>query len=385
LVDLDRVTSRLERVDWDFPGSGTSERSVHSTHWFPGNFIPQIPSALIEILSMPDDLVLDCFAGSGTTSIEASRLGRRAIASDALAACCVIAQGKSTIIRNPLARTSLDELFERLTFDHECQSDQIGARGEGASDVLIAWYSNSTLRQLRFLWGVVERANVELRPALELVFSDVLFACASAGNALTSSGGRRRHHWGWVADNVRPKQRVDHNAVALFRERLLFLRQLTIEDGTHSPVVVRQDARALSFANESIDLVVTSPPYIGVIDYAHANRLLYAWKNWSLAQDRNNEIGARYRRSRKNLVSEYLTDMRRVWAEIARVMRRGAYCAIVIGESRKFPGVVDQAMADLANELTLAWGPVERRPSRRRVSDRQARPAEEHILVFRKP
>lgn len=384
MADIASVIARLDRVDWDFPGSGTSERSVHSAHWFPGNFIPQIPSALIEILSQPNQLVLDCFGGSGTTGIEAARLGRLSLVSDVLAACCAIASGKASVVRNPRARQKLDALLERLTFDFECQSDESGTNGEGASKVLADWFAAGTLRQLKFLWKQVENSNSDIRPALELIFSDVLFASASPGAASTSTGRRRRHHWGWIADNVRPKQLVEHNAIEQFRERLIFLRQVHIASSDNPPLVVRQDARALAIASESVDLVVTSPPYIAVIDYAHANRLLYAWKNWQLQEDRDLEIGARYRRGRKNLVSEYLADMQRVWSEVHRVMRSGAYCAIVIGESRKFPGVVDQTIAQLKNELNLVWGPKVRQPTRRRVSDRLARPAKEQILVFQK-
>src|SRR4051794_3889600 len=46
----------LDRVDWNFPNTGTKPGSVHTLHWFPGNFIPQIPAALIQILSGPDTL-----------------------------------------------------------------------------------------------------------------------------------------------------------------------------------------------------------------------------------------------------------------------------------------------------------------------------------------
>lgn len=71
------VVRRLNGVDWDFPGARTLGGSVHALHWFPGNFIPQIPAHLIQLLSRPGDLVLDPFCGSGTTGAEAYRLGRK--------------------------------------------------------------------------------------------------------------------------------------------------------------------------------------------------------------------------------------------------------------------------------------------------------------------
>ena len=69
------VVRGLAGVDWNFPRAGTLRGTVHALHWFPGNFIPQIPAHLIQLLSRPGDLVLDPFCGSGTTGAEACRTG----------------------------------------------------------------------------------------------------------------------------------------------------------------------------------------------------------------------------------------------------------------------------------------------------------------------
>ncbi|HEX9708400.1 MAG TPA: class I SAM-dependent methyltransferase [Candidatus Thermoplasmatota archaeon] len=61
---------------WIFPrrdGGGAHSAEYH------GNFIPQIPNQVIRRFSKPGELVLDLFAGLGTTLIEARRLGRPCI------------------------------------------------------------------------------------------------------------------------------------------------------------------------------------------------------------------------------------------------------------------------------------------------------------------
>ena len=378
------MVANVDRIDWDFPRTGTSSRSVHTSHWFPGNFIPQIPAALIQILSQPGDIVRDPFAGSGTTGIEAWRLGRRSQISDCLSACVLIMEGKVAIARSGISPSDLNRLINLLAWEHECRSDQTGLNGEGSSATLSEWFSDSTLSQLRYLWQLVERETGDLQAAMKLLFSDLLFACASSGGAKTASGGRRRHHWGWVADNVRPKVLVDHNAIAGFRDRLLAVSNLGVF-GEGGPVIHQSDASRLTDESATADLIVTSPPYVGVIDYTHANRLLYAWMGWSMAEERTCEIGARYKRERLGLVGQYLADMDACWGEMSRVLRPGAFCAIVIGESRKFPGSVDATMQRLGTTLELVWGPIARSPTRRRVSDREAKPATEQIFVFRKP
>src|ERR1700739_4352618 len=92
------VLASLERVDWNFTGSGTLALSLHSLHWFPGNFIPEIPSFLIEILSKKNDRIMDPFCGTGTVGAEALRLGRQAVLSDINRAALQVTEGKLAIL-----------------------------------------------------------------------------------------------------------------------------------------------------------------------------------------------------------------------------------------------------------------------------------------------
>lgn len=381
------LRSELDRIDWNFPSTGTRGGSIHTAHWFPGNFIPQIPSHLIEILSKEGDVVLDPFTGSGTTVIEALKLNRSGIGRDQTRACVFVAQEKLAAYRNPLSASIREQVLSELTWPHLCESDVPGMRQEGSHPDLQKWYSGKTLRQLKFIWKLIEHIPPSQQALLKLAFSDLLFACASSGNAITSGGKTRRHHWGWVADNVFPKATVDHEAVSLFTARLLELSQSErkgIPPGLHADVG-QADARHLDVPSESVDLIVTSPPYVGMIDYTLAHRLLYLWLNWDLDADKQNEIGARFKRKRRDLVDQYLSDMFSCWAEVSRVLRRRGYCAVVIGESRKYPGTALRAIESLAKYAPICWGPIERIPTRRRVSDRRATEPAEYIAVFQKP
>lgn len=375
---------RLERIDWDFPKAGTPAGSVHALHWFPGNFIPQIPAALIQVLSRPGETVLDPFSGSGTTAVEALRLGRKAVASDRLSPCMLIAHAKLALMRNGLDKRRRNEIISALTFEHECKTDRIGTKGEGGSPELLNWYTSDTLAQLRYLWTFVENENAELRPILLAVFSDILFDCASTKGGNTSTGKTRRHHWGWVADNVRPKTLVEHNAVGLFRDRLAGLEADILPESAEA-IIMQQDVRQMALADASVNLVVTSPPYLGMIDYTHANRLLYLWMGWSIAAERRYEIGARFTRKRNSAEEDYHAAMDQSCKEIARVLKPKGFCALVLGASRTFPNSVSQTLSLFDSPMTRIWGPVARRPSRRRVSDRAAAEPAEFICVFQKP
>ena len=382
-----QVVSALNRIDWNFPQSRSPTDSLHSLHWFPGNFIPQIPSFLIQILSNPGDLVLDPFVGSGTTAVEAVNLGRRAVAGDRTTACVSITTAKLITMRSPFGRQLASELLAAmLPWDQICMSDAFGRKGEGSDPRLSKWYARSTLGQLRYLWSRIEQSPYVARPILLLLFSDVLFACASTTGSKTATGKVRKHHWGWVADNVIPKEPTEHNAIEEFRIRLLSLSRFRPAEpwGKVWSNVIQQDATEMALASTSVDVVITSPPYIGVIDYTRANRLMYMWMGWPFDEDRRREIGARYKRGRMRFVDEYECDINACWQEIHRVLKPGGYCAIVIGESRRFKGTVKRLVDNLKFLMPMVWGPVMRLPQRRRVSDRMANQPAEYLCVFRK-
>lgn len=382
-MNIPAAIAELDRVNWSFPSTGTHERSIHTLHRFAGNFIPQIPSHLIQILSSPGELVLDPFVGSGTTVIEALRLNRSGIGNDRTRACVFIAEAKLKARQTPLNAELRQQIVDELAWPHLCQSTQIGVQGEGSSLALQKWYSPTTLAQLRFLWTMIERAETNQRPLLELIFGDVLFSCASTGNALTSGGKPRRHHWGWIADNVVPTQPADHDATSIFMERLLATDAIQKEPTTSVfGKIIHGDAKNLDVPSESVDLIVTSPPYAGMIDYTLAHRLLYLWMNWDLSDDKNAEIGARFKRKRRNLLNEYLSEMEMCWKEMIRVLKPGRACAVVLGESRKFPGAAKQAFELFETMAPLIWGPVGRTQIRRRLSDRQATDSVESVAIF---
>jgi len=377
------IISQLNRIDWNFPRAGTWTTALHSLHWFPGNFIPQIPSYLIQSLSAEEDVVFDPFCGSCTTGVEALILRRQAWMSDFSPVSLLIAQAKLNLLTDFELRRRLIALQIPPFLMAE---QQVDLSKNGNLEELRQWFDKDTLAQLLRLWSFLTTAGKDVRAPLEMLFSDTLFACASTLRARTSSGKARRHHWGWVADNVLPKPPVWHDALRYFDERLhrakLILSQLDQFQGRFA--LRKEDVRSCSYESNSVDLVVTSPPYLGMIDYTTASRLTYLWQGWDVAADRVLEVGARSRRNSPSEPEKYLKDIEVAANQITRVLKSGGLCAIVIGASRKFPGMALRVIEVFGRHMDLIWGPTGRIPTRRRVSDREGRGPSEYICVLRK-
>lgn len=82
---------------WSFPKRG--DWATHDAKWR-GNWSPYIPRNLLLRYSQPGDMVLDQFAGGGTTLVEAKLLNRNIIGVD-------------------VNDTALDRCREKIDFDHD--------------------------------------------------------------------------------------------------------------------------------------------------------------------------------------------------------------------------------------------------------------------------
>lgn len=380
------IARRLASVDWDFRDAVSHRFSSNSLHWYPGTFVPQIPSVLVQLLSQPGDCVLDPFAGSGTTGIEAMRLGRRAVLIDNNSASVSVMRGKAAIVTGR-ATAALQSYYESAFG----LSLPRGTDERAIHPELALWYHKETLVQLNRIWALVRNVgDVPGREALELLFADTLFACASTSGSRTRTGGIRRHHWGWVADNVKPRATsvVYHDATELMSQKVR--HAIEVAQGYQSQIgalgrcrILQEDARSTSADSGSVDLVITAPPYINMIDYALANRLTFLWMGWDLEAERREELGARYRRRRSSTRSEYLAGMTAAIDEIVRVLRPGGYLALIVGASRTMPAVADAVIA-IAHGCLSEVGRVKRQPTHRRISERKGTDTFEIVGVFRK-
>ena len=136
-----------------------------------------------------------------------------------------------------------------------------------------------------------------------------------------------------------------------------------IDNRTRSPgpatSVHEGDARNLPLDEDSIDLVLTSPPYLNAIDYFRCSKFSLIWMGYSIGElrsrrsvsvgtevgkeaDNDHEIREIFlelnlrpeleKRQRK-ILTRYIDDMRRVVGETARVLVHGGQAVYVIGEN----------------------------------------------------
>jgi hypothetical protein len=115
-------------------------------------------------------------------------------------------------------------------------------------------------------------------------------------------------------------------------------------------------------ADESIDLVVTSPTYPNMTDYVKSQRLSYYWLGLAVTKDNEDavkEIGARNKRGMKDSLTNYISDMKIFNDNLCRKIAVGGYVCLVLPEfgnqnknDSERKGVIQQVITDFSNNLS---------------------------------
>src|SRR3954447_23534540 len=108
-------------------------KHVHRLHPYLGKFIPQLVEALLARY-VPRGRVLDPFAGSGTTLVQALESGLDAAGSDVAPFNCLLMRVKTREYNPFVLESELRDALARLDAFH-------GSRPEGASRFVRDWYA----------------------------------------------------------------------------------------------------------------------------------------------------------------------------------------------------------------------------------------------------
>jgi DNA modification methylase len=379
--------SELEKIDWDFRTH--RQCGIDSLHWFPASFISQIPAILIAHLSDSGHVVADPFCGSGSVLVESVKLGRNGIGIDHNPLAYMITKAKVTYLEPRYCQ----ETFQRLkkSLSEEATLPLIPSFPDRDR-----WFHPNTLRELgRIFYLVSTEPDSDMRNFLAVCFSAILKKCCT-----------QRDHYTYVADNMFPKagEALTYiNAVSVYLQYLAnalksleaFYREIQIQGEDPRIMlsrcqVFREDARQLkSIARDTVDLIVTSPPYANVTDYTKGNRLSFYWLQLGdFFELQKEEIGARWKRGRASALEDYLSDVEVCFDKIWQTMKKSAYLCLVLGQTSSVNNRRDlhrEALTILEGKIgfTLLSGSISRNIYGKRI--RAVRGVErEHIYILQK-
>lgn len=327
-------------------------------HPFPARMAPGI--ALEALGNNNEQLrVLDPMAGSGTVLAVARANGHRAYGVDIDPLAVLMAKVWTRTINADRAYNKSEEVLERAKAKFRTLTSK-DAYPEGSNEetrkFIRFWFDDYTRRQLTALSNAIRRVHDNAtRDVLWCGFSRLIIT-KSAGASLAMDLSHSRPHRKYTHAPVKPFNRF-MQAIEIVISNCPQRRSNLVGPAAH---VKLGDARNLWISDQSIDLVLTSPPYLNAIDYMRCSKFSLVWMGnniGELRKIRGDSVGTEASMKQaleaewvKSLIKQlgfrpvlslhdqamlarYVWDMGHALGEAVRVLRTNGRAVYIVGDS----------------------------------------------------
>lgn len=327
-------------------------------HPFPARMAPGIALEALGDSKTPLR-VLDPMAGSGTVLAVARAKGHRAFGVDLDPLAVLLAGVWTRTVDVEAVTEKASEVLDRAkaAFRLLPSGSAYPAKSDEDTRKFIRyWFDDYARGQLAALSSAINRVRDKaIREVLWCGFSRLIIT-KSAGASLAMDLSHSRPHKEFTTAPVKPFNR--------FMAAIQTVVSNCPQSGTGSvgpaAVVKHGDARKLEIAKGSIDLVLTSPPYLNAIDYMRCSKFSLVWMGYNVDQLRKirgesvgaeassdvaldtpwvklliKQLGLTPKLSGRDhaLLARYVWDMGGALAEVSRVLRAGGRAVYVVGDS----------------------------------------------------
>lgn len=323
----------LKNIDWSRKRNKYFSK-LHSISSYLAMFSPSLPKYFIEKYSKENDTVMDNFSGRGTTALVARELDRKFIGSDLNPYAIVLSKFK---ISN-LKKEKLIKRIQLLSLEFNKKINfYISKTNENKYEELRIFYSNFNLSQLIFIRENIgknweknnEIDNAVLAYALGLMHGKTKkngtssFFSLSMPNTISMSPNYVKK-FSEKNNLIKPES----NIFELIIERIKYKYDELLETKYKGKIFNHDSTKKnKNILNNSIDLVITSPPYLNVVNYTNSNWL----KLWLLGYDRN-ELKEKIFLSDKLNYENYVSFIKKYLISIHSKLKIGSKICLVVGD-----------------------------------------------------
>jgi len=341
-------------------------KHVHRLHPYHGKFIPQLVEVLLDRYFARGEHVLDPFAGSGTTLVQALESGLHATGVELAAFNCLLAGVKTSSY-------DVDALGAELRGAH-ARLDSLAVTRRAASAYVKRWYAPQAAAELLAFGAVID--EYEHRDVLRVILSRSARSARRAAHYDLEAPREPQTGEYWCHKHKRMCRPVASAVGFLRRYTLDTLARIEafagVRDAACAADVLHADARSVDYET-TFDGVLTSPPYPGLIDYHEQHR--YAYELLGLDDRSELELGAAEAGTSRASLDAYCEGIAAALANAAAATAPGGPVLVVVNDRRDlYPGILERAGLRLEQRL------------RRHVNRRTGRRAGEYyedVLVAR--
>ena len=359
-------------------------KHVHRLHPYLGKFVPQLAEVFLRKYFTPGQTVLDPFCGSGTALVQANELGLNSIGYDVSVFNIMLCRAKLRKYDVSKAKHEVLDILAR--FSDLIESDTIQSilwqkksdrfnLPELDSQYLNEWFAPRALKELLAYRYLIETGGYEYRDLLKVILSRSARSARLTTHFDLDFPKRPQTEPYWCYKHSRQCSPTTEAMKFIKRYSLDTLRR--IEEfslyRTNAKTIIRHaDSRLAKFP--PIDGVITSPPYVGLIDYHEQHT--YAYHLLGLTDRRVSEIGAAANGSSKRARQEYQKGIAKVFRKAVDAMSTGGRLIVVAHDRSRLYDEIAR-LCDVEVEATL-----ERHVNRR--TGRRSNEFFESIFIWRK-
>jgi SAM-dependent methyltransferase len=365
-------------------------KNLRAIHPFPARMAPelvweQLPNGSAGRLS-----VLDPMAGSGTTLVTARLRGHTAIGYDRDPLAVLIARSWLRNVKPDCVETKAAKVLEKARFRaRELKvADAYPRQADDETKAFIRYWFDATNRvQLKALSESISRLHdPSLRDLMWCAFSRLIIT-KRTGVSLAMDISHSRPHKSYEKAPVKAFDRFERAVHQVVKSSPFSNTNAAYPPGSMDLA----DARKLPIRKNSVDLVITSPPYLNAIDYIRGHKFSLVWMGHSLQKLRalratnvGTEIAAKKEdrdtaterimhmmcpvinlsKRHAGMLRAYVRDMRAVLSETNRVLRSSGKAVFVVGNCNLRETFIrnSKCIEGLAGELGMEVKNMRSRP-----------------------
>ncbi len=335
---------------WAFSNVRSTEQWTHGYHRYPAKFLPDVVKKLIERYAERGRTVADLFAGCGTTLVEAKVHGCKSVGTDINPIAILITKVKTTPIEPDKLSEHYSKYIAKVRDYDEEQFSELKVH-----ERIDYWFRSEEKKKIAYLYRLAnEEPDGDIKDFFLVAISHILKNCAWW---LQSSTKAQKDPKKEIPD---PFETFKQHCASMIKSNRQFYKELLDKGFLNVECRIDlKDARHTEIKDESVDVIITSPPYVTSYEYADIHQLTGYWMNYfsDITEFRKPFIGTSYSgnhtievresvfgqeivkelfgREKKLAfdVANYFNDMCAVSKEMFRILKAGGYACIVIGDT----------------------------------------------------
>lgn len=363
-------------------------KHVHRLHPYLGKFIPQLVEIFLRKYFKPGQTVLDPFCGSGTTLVQANELGIHSIGYDISSFNVLLSRVKTAKYNLDKVQDEVLDILQKVHATTKKNDNQLNLlqlypirtrlseiENETENEYLKMWFAPQALSELLTYRHLIKTEGYLYKDLLKIILARSARSARLTTHFDLDFPKRPQTEPYWCYKHSRECKPIT--------EAYKFLRRYSIDTlkRIEDFLSVRTNAKIKIHHSDSrkvkvppIDAVITSPPYVGLIDYHEQHA--YAYNLLDLEDKRDSEIGAAANGSSLKAKEQYQEDIAEVFKNVAGSLPVGGRMIVVANDRAELYGKIAELVGVEVENI------VQRHVNRR--TGRRSNEFYESIFIWRK-